>query len=96
MGVKTTLKIENLSNGKIKVNGMIFPSLNVFCKIKTIDKKLKKLYSKELINGRMITINYSSIRDDEEEFVNILEEVENLIDDFFYKIKFNRNRRCSF
>ena len=32
MGVKTTLKIENLSNGKVKVNGMIFPSLNVYCK----------------------------------------------------------------
>ena len=96
MGVKSALKIENVSNGKIKVNGLILPSLNVFRKIETINKKLEKLYSKELINGRMITINYSSIRDDEEEFVNILEEVENLIDDFFYKIKFNRNRRCSF
>ena len=84
------------NNKYVKVNGLILPSLNVFRKIETINKKLEKLYSKELINGRMITINYSSIRDDEEEFVNILEEVENLIDDFFYKIKFNRNRRCSF
>ena len=43
------------------------------------------MYSKELINGSMITINYSSIRD-EEEFVNILEEVDNLIHDFFWRL----------
>ena len=83
MGVKSALKIENVSNGKIKVNGLILPSLTVFRKIENVSKKLEKLYSEELINGRMITINYSSIRDDEEEFINILDEVKNLVDDFF-------------
>ena len=86
MGVKPATKIENLSNGKIKVNDLIIPSIYVFSNIESIDIKLRKLYSEAPINGRLITISYSSKRDDEEEFVSILDEVEELIDRFYKKI----------
>ena len=79
-------KNDNHSNGKYKVNGIIFPSRFAFSTIESIDRNLRILYSKAPPNSLWPTINYSAVRDDEEEFDSILDRVEERIDGFIEKV----------
>ena len=72
-------KNDNHSNGKYKVNDIIFPSRFAFSTIESIDRNLRILYSKAPPNSLWPRINYSSVRDDEEEFVSFLGRVEDRI-----------------
>ena len=72
----------NLSNENYKINGLIFPSRQIFSTIESINIKLNSLYSLSPPNSLWPSINYSSVRDDNEEFEAILDRVEELIDSF--------------
>ena len=74
------------SNGRHKVGNLIFPSRLVFSTIESIDRNLRILYSKAPPNSFWRTINYSAVRDDEEEFDSFLDRVEERIDRFNEKV----------
>ena len=94
MGFKSAKSTRNVnqSNGRYKVEGIIFPSRFAFSIIESIDRNLRFLYSPAPPNNSRSTINYSVVRDNEEEFKYILDRVEDLIiklaeklDDRFYE-----------
>ena len=75
------------SNGLYKVGNLIFPSKLVFSTIESIDRNLRILYSKAPPNSIWDRINYSAVRDDDEEFNAILDRVEERIVRFAGKVK---------
>ena len=77
----------NLSNENYKINGLIFPSRQIFSTIESINRKLNFLYSPSPPNSLWPSINYSSVRDDNEEFEAILDRVEEWIDSFKEKFE---------
>ena len=89
MGFKSASKSKtvNHSNGNYKVNDLIFPSKFVFSTIESIDRNLRILYSPAPPKSLWPTINYSTVRDDEEEFDSILDRVEEQIDRINEKVK---------
>ena len=101
MGFKSAKNTNNVnqSNGKYEVDGVIFPSRFVFTTIESLDRNLRFFYSPAPPNRLGPRINYSAVRDDEEEFNCILDRVEELIsrieeevdnveivDELFYKL----------
>ena len=84
MGFKSAKNIRNVnqSNGKYEVDDLIFPSRFVYSTIKSIDRNLKFFYSPAPPYKFWSTINYSTVRDDEEEFNCILDRVEEQINRF--------------
>ena len=89
MGFKSAKNTRNVnqSNGKYEVDDIIFPSRFVFSIIESIDRNLKFFYSPAPPNKLWPTINYSTVRDDEEEFNCILDRVEERINRFDEKVK---------
>ena len=75
------------SNGNYEVNDLIFPTKKVCKMIKSINRKLKLLYSPAPPNSLWPTINYSTVRDDKKEFDALLDRVEKRIDRFKEKVK---------
>ena len=86
------------SNGNYEVDDIIFASRFVFRTIKSIDKNLRLLYTPGSDSNDWETINHSSVRDNNEEFDDIIGRVEErigrilIIDDgstnkFLYKEK---------
>ena len=82
MGFKST----NKSNAKYKVNDLIFPSKIAFTTVESIDRNLRIFYSRAPPNSLWKRINYSAVRDDEEEFDSFLDRVEERIDRFNEKV----------
>ena len=81
MGFKSAKNTYNIkqSNGKYEVDGVIFPSRFVFTNIESLDRNLRFFYSPAPPNRLGPRINYSAVRDDEEEFNCILDRVEERI-----------------
>ena len=81
MGFKSAKNTRNVkqNNGKYEVDDIIFPSRLVFSTIESIDRNLRFLYSPPPPNKPRSRINYSEVRDDEEEFNCILDRVEERI-----------------
>ena len=65
-----------------RFNNLIFPLKKIYLVIKEINKKLELLYSLSSSESLWPTINYSSVRDNEEKFNDILDEVEKYLDRF--------------
>ena len=80
MGFKTT---KNNCNGRYEVDDIIFYSKFVYENIRSIDKYLKLLYTKDSTSNSGY-INHSNVRDDEKYFDEILGRVEDCIE----KIRF--------
>ena len=89
MGFKSSKNTRNVnhSNEEYEVDDIIFPTKNVFKTIKSINRKLRLLYSPAPTNSLWPTINYSPVRDDDEEFNAILDRVEERIDRFNEKVE---------
>ena len=89
MGFKSASKSKtvNHSNGNYKINDLKFPSRFVFSTIESIDRNLRLLYSPAPPNSLCSTINYSIVRDNDEEFDSILDRVEERIDRFNEKVE---------
>ena len=86
-GLKIIIKMgftpkKQCNSSQYQVNNLIFPSRHVFSTIKRINRKLRLLYSPAPPNSLWSTINYSSVRDDNEKFEAILDKVEELVDRF--------------
>ena len=81
MGINTVSKsrIVNKDNLIYKSKNLVFPSRFVFSTIESIDRNLRIIYSKAPPNSGRDRINYSTVRDDEEEFDTILDRVEERI-----------------
>ena len=81
MGFKSAKNIRkvNQSNGSYKEDNMIFFSRFIYSTIASIDRNLRFLYSPAPPNSNRNTINYSPVRDDDEEFDAILDRVEERI-----------------
>ena len=77
MGFKSAKNTRNVnqSNGKYEVDDIIFPSRFVFSIIESIDRNLRFFYSPAPPNKMWSRINYSAVRDDEEEFNCFLDRV---------------------
>ena len=89
MGFKSASKSKAVhhSNGNYKVGCLVFPSRFVFSTIESIDRNLRFLYSPAPPNSLWQTINYSTVRDDDEEFDAILDRVEERINRFNEKVE---------
>ena len=89
MGIKSAKNTHNVnqSNGKYEVDDIIFPSRFVFSIIESIDRNLRFFYSPAPPNKMWSRINYSAVRDDEEEFNCFLDRVEERIDRIDEKVK---------
>ena len=68
-----------MESNQYQVNNIIFPSKQVFLTIRSINRFLELLYSPEAYFGGL-SKNYSSFREDNEQFENILVIVEKLLD----------------
>ena len=81
MGFKSAKNIRkvNQSNGSYEEDDMIFLSRFIYSTIASIDRNLRFLYSPAPPNSNRNTINYSPVRDDDEEFDAILDRVEERI-----------------
>ena len=83
MGIKSTststIKSDNVY---YKVGKVIFPSRLIYSTIASIDRNLRFLYSPTPPDKIWRTIQYSSARDDSEEFDAILDRVEERINIF--------------
>ena len=81
MGFKSTKNTRNVnqSNGNYESYGIVYASRFVFKTIETIDRNLSFLYTKDSIDNNFKTINHSSVRDNDEEFDDILGIVEEQI-----------------
>ena len=66
-----------------RFNNLIFPFKKIYLITKRINRKLELLYSPAPSGSLWPTINYSSVRDNEEEFNTILDKVEKYIDRFY-------------
>ena len=84
MGYKSSTQSKS---SQYQVNNLIFPSRKVFSTIKSINRNLRLLYSPAPPNSLWPTINYSKVRDDDEEFHAILDRVEARIDRFNEKVE---------
>ena len=84
MGFKSAKNTSNVnqSNIRYKVANIIFPSRFVYSTIKSIHRNLKFFYSPAPPDKIWSTINYSAVREDEEEFNCILDRVEERIERF--------------
>ena len=69
----------NHSNGNYEVDDLIFPTRFVFTTIESIDRNLGFLYTSGSASNDWETINYSPVRDNDEEFDDILARVEERI-----------------
>ena len=100
MGFKSAKNTNNVnqSNEEYEVDGIKFPSRFAFTTIESIDRNLRFFYSPAPPNTLGPRINYSAVRDDEEEFNCILDRVEErinrieeevdhveIVDELFYK-----------
>ena len=81
MGFKSAKNTRNVnqSNGNYEVDGIIFASRFVFTTIESIDRNLRFLYTPGSASNGWKTINYSSVRDNDEEFDDIIGRVEERI-----------------
>ena len=84
MGFKSTTQS---NSSQYQVNNLIFPSRHVFSTIESINRNLRFLYSPAPPNSLWSTINYSTVRDNDEEFDSILDRVEERIDRFNEKVE---------
>ena len=73
-------RIFNHRNGNCEVDNILFVSGFVFLTIESIDINLRLLYTAGSVSSDWESINYSPVRDNEEEFDAILTRVEDLID----------------
>ena len=65
-----------------RFNNLIFPFKKIYLITKQINRKLELLYSPAPSGSLWPTINYSLVRDNEEEFNAILDKVEKYFDRF--------------
>ena len=65
-----------------RFNNLIFPFKKIYLITKQINRKLELLYSPASSGSLWPTINYSLVRDNEEEFNAILDKVEKYFDRF--------------
>ena len=98
MRIRKEIKIRTVKqvNGSYKVNNIIFPSRFVFSTIESIDRNLRFLYSKAPPNSWRDRINYSAVRDNEEEFDAILDRVEERMNRINGRIKFEETDDAAF
>ena len=104
MGFKSAKNTSNVnqSNENYEVDDIIFPSKNIFKLFERLNKNLSLLYTPGDESSDFETINYSKVRDDEEEYDKILTKVEDkikIIKDFrisTYKFLFKENRSGAF
>ena len=89
MGFKSAKNIRkvNQSNGSYEEDDMIFLSRFIYSTIASIDRNLRFLYSPAPPNSNRNTINYSPVRDDDEEFDAILDRVEERINRITGKVQ---------
>ena len=87
MGFKSAKNTNNVnqSNEEYEVDGIKFPSRFAFTTIESIDRNLRFLYSKSPLNKLKPRINYSVVRDDEENFSFWLDRVEERIERLYVK-----------
>ena len=93
MGFKSTTQ-SNIRQHE--VNNLIFPSRNIFSTIESINKNLDFFYSPSTNNSLWPTINYSPVRDDNEEFDSILDRVEELINRIKEKVDIRETDDAAF
>ena len=81
MGFKSAKNTRNVnqSNGNYEVDGIIFASRFVFTTIESIDRNLRFLYTPGSASNDWETIDHSPVRDNDEEFDDIIGRVEERI-----------------
>ena len=96
MGYKSS---KNTRNENYEVDDIIFPSKNTFKLFESLNKNLRLLYTPGDESRDFETINYSEVRDDEEEYDKILAKVEDKIKkikDFRSSFLYKENRCGAF
>ena len=104
MGINSAKNTSNVnqSNGNYEVDDIIFPSKNIFKLFERLNKNLRLLYTPGDESRDFETINYSEVRDDEEEYDKILTKVEDKIKKIkdllisTHKFLFKENRSDAF
>ena len=101
MGYKSSKNTRNVNqiNENYEVDDIIYPSKNTFKLFESLNKNLRLLYTPGDESRDFETINYSEVRDDEEEYDKILAKVEDKIKkikDFRSSFLYKENRRGAF